>query len=94
MNIQQQERDDWPDDDAYAWTSRRKELEEEARLIHKERYGIKSPEDEMITVCSKCKRASCWKGTFFCFDYMSASTVEITRRELEKMNLEHPSYWE
>ena len=46
-----------------------------------------------ITVCDKCLRACCWQGIFFCEDAYSAGTVEKTRHELRKLNLEHPDYW-
>jgi len=50
--------------------------------------------DDKITVCSKCLRASCWLGLLSCDDSTSAGTVEMTREELEKLNLEPPVYWE
>lgn len=50
--------------------------------------------NDKITVCNKCKRASCWQGIFYCNDSTDAGTIEMTREELEKLNLEHPSYWE
>jgi len=47
----------------------------------------------MITVCSACLCASCWQGEFRCKDYLTAGTVQKTREELEKLKLEHPSFW-
>lgn len=47
-----------------------------------------------VTVCSACLQASCWKGIFFCDDYMHAGTVERTVEELRALGLEHPSYFE
>ena len=49
--------------------------------------------DRTITVCSACLLASCWQGQFYCDEYRTAGTVEKTRAELERLNLEHPSNW-
>ena len=51
------------------------------------------PEDKKITVCSACSRASCWQGEFYCDDYKTAGTKEMTVSELRKLNIEHESYW-
>jgi len=48
---------------------------------------------ETVTVCSACLRASCWHGAFYCEEYQTAGTVEKTREELLKLNLESPHYW-
>mgnify|MGYP001593537308 CR=1 FL=1 len=50
-------------------------------------------EKELITVCDKCLQASCWQGVFMCDKSATAGTVQKTREELHKLNLEHPSYW-
>ena len=50
--------------------------------------------DRKVTVCSKCLQASCWQGKFFCDDYQTAGTVDMSVHDLKKLNLEHPSYWE
>jgi hypothetical protein len=47
-----------------------------------------------ITVCSKCLLASCWQGKFMCEAARGAGTVEKTLKELQELDLEHPSYWE
>lgn len=49
--------------------------------------------DDTITVCSACLRASCWQGAFYCEQYKTAGTVEKTREQLERLNLESPHYW-
>lgn len=49
--------------------------------------------DRKVVVCSKCLRACCWQGEFYCDDYKAAETVEKTVAELSKFNLEHPDYW-
>jgi carbon storage regulator len=52
-----------------------------------------SKEDETITVCSKCLRASCWGGIYMCQEYLSASTAEMTIEQLRKLDLEDESWW-
>jgi hypothetical protein len=51
-------------------------------------------DDDLITVCDVCRRASCWHGDFVCDAVyeVSAGTIQMTRRELLALNLEHPSY--
>jgi epoxyqueuosine reductase QueG len=46
-----------------------------------------------ITVCDTCQRACCWQGIFFCDDFQSAGTKEITIARARKLKLEHPDYW-
>lgn len=50
--------------------------------------------NQTITVCSECLRACCWHGNFMCDKAYGAGTVEKTREELERLDLEHPSYWD
>ena len=52
-----------------------------------------NPEDRPITVCDACLQASCWNGEFYCDESRNAGTVDMTKRELRKLDLEHPSYW-
>ncbi len=47
----------------------------------------------MVTVCDKCKRASCWQGVFYCDEARSAGTVDLPVSELRLMGLESPVYW-
>ena len=49
--------------------------------------------DGLVTVCSKCLRASCWQGEFYCDDYRTAGIVQKTRKELRALKREHPDYW-
>ncbi len=49
--------------------------------------------NERVTVCGKCLQASCWQGIFMCDKAENAGTTELTRRELLKLDREHPSYW-
>lgn len=48
--------------------------------------------DPLITVCSACKRASCWQAVFFCDDFFEAGTVEMYKSELLLLGLEDESY--
>jgi len=46
-----------------------------------------------VTVCDKCFMASCWQGIFMCDDSRGAGTIEKYADELDKLKLEHPSYY-
>lgn len=46
-----------------------------------------------VTVCAACNHACCWQGVFYCEDYKSVGTKEITIAEARKLNQEHPDYW-
>lgn len=46
-----------------------------------------------VTVCDACEKASCWQGEFYCDDYKTAGTKELSVAELEVLDLEHPDYW-
>lgn len=48
--------------------------------------------DEKILVCDKCLCASCWMGLYFCDEYKIAGVIEKSKKELLKLNLEHPEY--
>lgn len=50
-------------------------------------------ENDLITVCDKCFRATCWQGMFMCDDARGAGTVQKTRAELKGLELEHQCYW-
>lgn len=49
---------------------------------------------KMIEVCGACFRASCWQGDLYCDEYKGATVVRKHRDELQRLSLEHPSYWE
>jgi hypothetical protein len=51
------------------------------------------PDTTLVTVCSACKRASCWLGLIMCHAAVRAGTVDLPVSELRRLNLEHPSYW-
>lgn len=50
-------------------------------------------DDWTITVCAACSRATCWQGEFYCEDYRTAGTKEITIAEARRLNRENPTYW-
>ncbi len=52
-----------------------------------------SREDNLVTVCRACGRASCWQGKALCEDSRMADTKQVTVRELRLLNLEHQRYW-
>jgi hypothetical protein len=60
----------------------------------KDQWGQPLPgsDEELITVCDNCYRASCWHGIFMCDDSDIAGTIELSRRELLRINKEHPDY--
>ncbi len=46
-----------------------------------------------VTVCSACRRASCWQGKWYCEDYKTAGTAQETRSALTILDLEAKHYW-
>lgn len=52
-------------------------------------------DDDLITVCSDCLRASCWQGYFFCDTALDpdSSIVQKKRSELAELALEDSRYW-
>lgn len=50
--------------------------------------------ERLVTVCSSCLQATCWQGLFYCDDYQTAGTKDMPISELQKLKLEHPSYWD
>lgn len=50
--------------------------------------------NDLITVCDKCLCASCWQGLFYCAEYQTAGTKQMSRAQLRLVNkFEHPSHW-
>jgi len=47
-----------------------------------------------ISVCSECLQSSCVQGIFYCDKAKNADIIELPVWALEKLNLEHPDYWE
>lgn len=50
----------------------------------------------LVTVCSNCLTAQCWHAgptDLMCEGAGHASLVEKTVEELDRLNLEHPSYY-
>ena len=54
----------------------------------------KQNNNRLVTVCDKCLKASCYQGIFLCDDAYYAGEKKLSIKELKKLNLEHPSYWE
>ena len=50
--------------------------------------------ENLITVCADCLKACCWQGIYMCETSFNADIMYKTKEELEKLNLEHPQYWE
>jgi hypothetical protein len=50
-------------------------------------------ERRLVTVCSACLQASCWRGIFMCEQSRTAGTTQRRVAELRELNREHPSYW-
>lgn len=49
--------------------------------------------DELITVCAECYRATCWYGEFMCDKARDAGIIQKTVAELRKLNREHEDHW-
>jgi hypothetical protein len=49
--------------------------------------------DDKVTVCESCLQASCWQAIFCCDNYKNADITQRSRRELMRLDREHPSYW-
>ncbi len=47
---------------------------------------------DLITVCDKCLRASCWQGIFLCDEAVDAGTIQIRKKELMAKGLESEDY--
>ena len=52
------------------------------------------PSDTQIIVCDACLRASCWAGDFMCDAARMAGTITMSVAQLQRLNREHPRYWE
>jgi plasmid maintenance system antidote protein VapI len=49
---------------------------------------------QLVTVCHKCYRASCWQGEFMCDEAAHAGTVDLPVGELRQRGLENPDWWD
>ena len=49
--------------------------------------------DYYVTVCKSCKTAVCWHGEMYCMASQGADIEQFKASELDKLNLEHPSYY-
>jgi hypothetical protein len=50
-------------------------------------------DDDKVTVCAECLRASCWHGEFMCEKARHADVTVRTVRQLKQLGREHPSHW-
>lgn len=50
-------------------------------------------DDWTITVCAACECSACWQGIFFCDEFKTAGTKEITVGFARKLNRENPTHW-
>lgn len=48
---------------------------------------------DIITVCDKCFRASCWHGEFMCDEARDAGTTTRTVGQLKKLQYESMYHW-
>lgn len=55
--------------------------------------AMKAWHTELVTVCDQCLQASCWQGEFYCQEYKTAGTTQMTRKELAKLGRENSDYW-
>ena len=46
--------------------------------------------DYYVTVCDRCRCASCWHGEFMCEVSRDAGTIEVRASTLLKEDREHP----
>lgn len=53
-----------------------------------------SDEERLVTVCDRCRQASCWQGIFMCDEAREAGTVDVPLSVLRAEAREHPDYWE
>lgn len=54
---------------------------------------IREDPDRLISVCSACRRASCWHGDFMCDEAWSAAIVEVPRCVLVGEGREDPHHF-
>lgn len=56
--------------------------------------GAKHLQDDWtVTVCDACLCACCWQGEFYCDDYKTAGTKDITIGEARALNRESATFW-
>ena len=46
-----------------------------------------------VEVCSRCLRASCWHGEFYCDEWQIAGTATRTVAQLDALNRESPHHY-
>lgn len=50
-------------------------------------------EQRLVTVCSECKMASCWRGIFVCDKAQGAGTMQLPVWRLRQLDREHSDYY-
>lgn len=59
----------------------------------KQRTAQMREESRRVVVCGACFRASCWQGHFYCKEYKTAGTANVSVAWLRHKNLESSDYW-
>ena len=47
----------------------------------------------LVTVCDRCRQASCWQGVFMCDEAREAGTVDVPVSVLRVEAREAPDFW-
>jgi hypothetical protein len=79
-----------------AWANARESSGENPAVVAEARAcaaAMKAWHTELVTVCDQCLQASCWQGEFYCQEYKTAGTKQMTRKELAKLGRENSDYW-
>lgn len=56
-------------------------------------YAQKAEDERLVTVCKSCKTAACWRGIFYCDDYVNADVEQLPVHHLRDLGLEHSDYY-
>ena len=49
---------------------------------------------DIIVVCNKCLKASCYQGIHMCYEaYSGAGTTEMMVEDLKALGYEHSGFW-
>lgn len=80
-----------------AWADARERKGEDPTIVAEARAcaaAMKAWATELITICDRCLKASCWQGISYCDDYRTADIMRKTRKELAKLGRESSDYWQ
>lgn len=50
-------------------------------------------DERLVTVCSECLTAACWRGIFLCEKSRGAGTLRLPVHRLKAMGREHSDYY-